>query len=209
MTGDSWPGTGSPDQDARPELRVSHADRDRAVETLTAAAGEGRLAAAELDDRVGAALSARTRGELAALTADLPPSGVERQIKDLIRIDQRFGDVTRTGPWVVPRRMEIKLTAGDVKLDFTRALIIQDTVRIDVDLGLGGDLTLVTKPGIVVDTDDLTGRLGEVKVPLPADPHVPVILRVELVGRVRGGSVVARFPRRTFLQWLRRKPRPY
>jgi hypothetical protein len=105
--------------------------------------------------------------------------------------------------------LEIKLTAGDVKLDFTRALIIQDTVRIDVDLGLGRDLTLVTKPGIVVDTDDLTGRLGEVKVPLPADPHVPVILRVELVGRVRGGSVVARFPRRTFWQWLSRKPRPY
>jgi len=40
------------DQAAQPELRVSHADRDRAVETLTAAASEGRLAAAELDDRV-------------------------------------------------------------------------------------------------------------------------------------------------------------
>jgi hypothetical protein len=209
MTGDSLPGSGSPDQGARPELRVSYADRDRVVETLTAAASEGRLAPAELDDRIEAALSARTRGELTALTADLPPSGVERQAKDLIRIDQRFGDATRTGPWVVPRRMEIKLAAGDVKLDFTRALILQDTLRIDVDLGLGGDLTLVTRPGIVVDTDGLTGRLGEVKVPPPADPHVPVILRVELVGRVRGGGVVARFPKRTFVQWLLRKPRPY
>lgn len=60
----------------------------------------------------------------------LPPSGIERQAKDLIRIDQRFGDVTRTGPWVVPRRMEIKLAAGDVKLDFTRALITQDSLRM-------------------------------------------------------------------------------
>jgi hypothetical protein len=135
------------------------------------------------------------------LTADLPPTGIERQAKDLIRIDQRFGDVTRAGQWVVPRRMEIKLTAGDVTLDFTKALIIRDTVRIDVDLGLGGDLTLVTKPGIVVDTDGLTGRLGDVKVPPAADPHVPVILRVELVGRIRGGGVVARFPKGTFLQW--------
>jgi hypothetical protein len=143
------------------------------------------------------------------LTVDLPPGGIERQAKDLIRIDQRFGDVTRTGRWVVPRRMEIKLAAGDVKLDFTRALITQDTLRIDVDLGLGGDLTLITRPGIVVDTDGLTGRLGEVKVRPSADAHSPVILRVELVGRVRGGGVVARFPKRTFWQWLRRRPRPY
>ncbi len=162
-----------------------------------------------LDDRVEAALSARTRGELAVLTVDLPPTGIERQAKDLIRIDQRFGDVKRAGQWVVPRRMEIKLTAGDVTLDFTKAVIIRDTVRIDVDLGIGGDLTLVTRPGIVIDTDGLTGRLGDVKVPPAADPRVPVSLRVELAGRIRGGGIVARFPRRTFLQWLLRKPRPY
>ena len=105
--------------------------------------------------------------------------------------------------------MEIKLTAGDVTLDFTRALIVRDTVHIDVDLGLGGDLTLVTRPGIVVDTDGLTGRLADVKVPPAADPRVPVVLRVELAGRVRGGDMVVRFPRRTFRQWLLRQPRPY
>jgi hypothetical protein len=209
MTNGSASESGAPDQAAQPELRVSHADRDRAVETLTAAASEGRLAAAELDDRVEAALSARTRSELTALTADLPPSGIERQAKDLIRIDQRFGDMKRTGQWVVPRRMEVKLTASDVTLDFTRALIVQDTVSIEVDLGLGGDLTLVTRPGIVVDTDGLTGRLGDVKVPPAADPRVPVALRIKLVGRIRGGGIVARFPRRTFMQWLTRKPRPY
>jgi hypothetical protein len=156
-----------------------------------------------------AALSARTRSELAVLTADLPPNRIQLQAKDLVRIDQRFGDVTRTGRWVVPRRMEIRLTAGDVKLDFTEAVISQDTLHIDVDLGIGGDLTLVTRPGIVVDTDGLTGRLSEVKVHPVTDPHAPVTLRVELVGRVRGGGVVARLPRRTFRQWLLRKPRPY
>jgi hypothetical protein len=209
MTDGSALPDGLPDRQAQPELRVSHADRDRVVDALTAAASEGRLAAAELEDRVEAALSAQTRGELVGLTADLPPSGVERQAKDVIRIDQRLGDMTRAGHWVVPRRMEIKLTAGDVKLDFTRAVIVQDTVRIDVELGLGGDLTLITRPGIVVDTDGLTGRLGDVKVPPAADPHAPVTLRVELAGRIRGGGIVARYPRRTFWQWLRRQPRPY
>ncbi|WP_369367711.1 DUF1707 domain-containing protein [Streptomyces sp. CG4] len=53
-------------------LRASHADRDRVVEALAAAAGEGRLTHEELDERVTAALSARSLGQLAVLTADLP-----------------------------------------------------------------------------------------------------------------------------------------
>ena len=209
MTGKSSLAGDAHEPGAAPELRASHADRDRVAEILGAAAADGRLTAAELDERLEAALSARTGGELAALTADLPPSGVQRQAKDMVRIDQRFGDVTRSGRWVVPRRMEIRLTAGDVKLDFTEALITQDTLHIDVDLGIGGDLTLVTRPGILVDTDGLTGKLGEVKVRHATDPRAPVALRVELAGRIRGGGIVARLPRRTFWQWLLRKPRPY
>jgi Domain of unknown function (DUF1707) len=56
MANGSMPGSGSPEREARPELRVSHADRDRVVETLTATASDGLLAADELDDRVEAAL---------------------------------------------------------------------------------------------------------------------------------------------------------
>jgi hypothetical protein len=209
MTGKSSPAGDSHEPGVEPERRASHADRDRVVEILGAAAADGRLTAAELDERLEAALSARTSSQLAVLTADLPPSGIQRQAKDLVRIAQRFGDVTRTGRWVVPRRMEIRLTAGDVKLDFTEALITQDTLHIDVDLGIGGDLTLVTRPGILVDTDGLTGKLGEVKVRHVTDPRAPVTLRVELAGRIRGGGIVARLPRRTFVQWLLRKPRPY
>ena len=105
--------------------------------------------------------------------------------------------------------MEVKLTAGDVKLDFTEALIVQDSVRIDVELGVGGDLTLITRPGIVVEPDGLTGRLSDVKVPPAQDPTAPVHLRIELHGRVRGGEIKVRYPRRNFWAWLLRKPRPY
>ena len=62
----------SPDHDVTPPLRASHADRDQAVEILCAAAGDGRLSAAELDERLDAALTAHTLSELATLTADLP-----------------------------------------------------------------------------------------------------------------------------------------
>ncbi len=56
-------------------MRASDADRDRVVEQLRIAAGEGRLEATELEERVGAALAARTAEELEPLTADLPARG--------------------------------------------------------------------------------------------------------------------------------------
>ena len=55
--------------DDRPGLRASHADRDRVVDALRVAGGDGRLSAEELDTRLESALSARTLGELAELTA--------------------------------------------------------------------------------------------------------------------------------------------
>lgn len=70
-----------------PELRASHADRDRVVDVLRIAAGDGRLTADELDERLEAALSARTLSELTTLTADLPPvsatvGGTGAEVKD-------------------------------------------------------------------------------------------------------------------------------
>ena len=53
-------------------LRLSDADRDRAVAELSEHFQAGRLAADELDDRVGQALQARTAADLAPLFADLP-----------------------------------------------------------------------------------------------------------------------------------------
>jgi Domain of unknown function (DUF1707) len=53
-------------------LRAADTDRDAVVERLREAAGEGRLESEELEQRVEAALRARTYGELAWRVADLP-----------------------------------------------------------------------------------------------------------------------------------------
>ena len=53
-------------------MRAASADRERAVDVLTAGFAEGRLTQDEYNDRMGRAYAARTYGELAALTADLP-----------------------------------------------------------------------------------------------------------------------------------------
>ena len=56
----------------RSQLRASHAEREQVIGLLKAAFVQGRLAMDEFDLRVGWALTSRTRGELAALTADIP-----------------------------------------------------------------------------------------------------------------------------------------
>jgi len=92
MTGDGLPAAPGPGGGAKPELRASDEDRERVVERLRVAAGDGRLTAAELDERLGAALTARTSRELAALTADLPEAGgIAARAKDVVRLDYKAG----------------------------------------------------------------------------------------------------------------------
>ncbi len=55
-----------------PNMRAASTDRERTVDVLKAGFAEGRLTQDEYNDRMGRAYAARTYGELAALTADLP-----------------------------------------------------------------------------------------------------------------------------------------
>jgi uncharacterized protein DUF1707 len=63
-----------------PRLRASDADRERVVFTLQTAVSEGRLTLEEFDQRVASVYAAKTHGELAAATSDLPvaPAGLGR-----------------------------------------------------------------------------------------------------------------------------------
>ena len=57
---------------SRGQLRASHADREYVVDRLKAAFTQGRLTKDEFDLRIGQALAARSCGELATVTADIP-----------------------------------------------------------------------------------------------------------------------------------------
>lgn len=63
------------DSAASAHLRVSDAERAAVADRLARHYGDGRLDQAELDDRLGRAMSARTRADLDALLADLPDAG--------------------------------------------------------------------------------------------------------------------------------------
>jgi hypothetical protein len=57
------------------QLRVSDAERQAVADRLAQHFSEGRLDQAELDERVGRAMSARTRADLSGLLHDLPDTG--------------------------------------------------------------------------------------------------------------------------------------
>jgi Domain of unknown function (DUF1707) len=212
----------------RGALRVSHEDRDQVAEALRVAAGDGRLTGDELDERLGLALTARTYDDLAALITDLPaagsalatvsgallpgplaPGGVApAPAKELMKIHCSSGSSERVGRWTLPARMDLKVTSGHITVDFTEAVITQQTLHVDAEVR-SGHITLITKPGIAVDLDDVSVRSGHVKVRAPWGGSVPVFLRVTVAGTCGSGHILARPPRRSFWQWLRRTPGRY
>lgn len=198
----------------RPEMRVSHADRDRVAEALQIAAGDGRLTLDELDERLGKALTARTGSELEVLVRDLPAIAsagglAPAEAKDLVSIDVTSGNAHRQGRWVVPRAMNLKVRSGNIKIDLTEAVISQPVLKIQADVR-SGNITIVTRPGIEVLMDEVSVRSGNTKVRVPrSEPPVATYLRVEVSGSVGSGNITARPPLRGFLDWLRRRPYRY
>lgn len=195
------------------ELRASHADRDLIAEQLRIAAGDGRLTMEELDERLEKALSARTGSELALLVTDLPAlasvSGaglaMPAKAKELVELEVSSGSMAREGHWVVPRAMNVRVGSGSVKLDLTEAVVSGPVLEIQATVR-SGSLTIITKPGIEVVVDEVSLSSGSAKVRQPKGvAPTPTVLRVEVSGSVRSGSITARPPRRSFMDWLLRK----
>jgi hypothetical protein len=77
------------------QLRVGDDDRERVVGALHRHAQAGRLDPVELDERVEKALTARTFGELEALTRDLPketaPAAVVARRTEMAKLREHVG----------------------------------------------------------------------------------------------------------------------
>ena len=198
------------DPPSSPAQRASDADRDRVIELLRAAVADGRLEPAEFDERLDAALAARTIDALAPLTADLiaapgsdgaltPPLArtPAEPGAELLTINGRHGSVRRDGRWTLPHRLALRTAWCDVMLDLTSAvrsgpeLIIELRVR-------GGDVELVLAPGMVVDANELAVRHTRLAISRDAGDNTPETLCVRLAGRMRHGRISTRWraPRR-------------
>lgn len=168
-------------------MRASHEDRDRVVDALRVAGGDGRLSAEELDTRLESALSARTLGELAGLTADLPIAPAAR---DLLVVEQDGGRYVQEGRWSVPARIRLRASTCRVTLDFTRAVITSNVLRIDTAMA-DSKLFIVGSPGIVINNDGLTLTYSKLKLHAKDDVAHPR-LRIELAGTLIHSKIIER-----------------
>jgi hypothetical protein len=198
-------------------LRVSHEDRDQVAEQLRVAAGDGRLTADELDERLETALTARTYGELEGLLSDLPavPGGGPApapEAKELVELTVEHGTIQRRGHWVVPRRLVVEARHGNVSIDFSDAVISHPILDLFVSVR-HGNVVLIVPPDVVVDVDSVTSGHGHIQQRVRREPGDPVTLRITASGSMRHGNLVIRGPRasrtrRGFWDWLLRRQPP-
>lgn len=189
------------DPPSSPALRASDTDRDRIIELLRAAVADGRLDPVEFDERLDAALAARTVDALTPLITDLiavpgggalPPPPAE-----LLTIREKHGSVRRDGRWTLPRRLVLRTAWCDVMLDLTSAVRSAPELVIELQVR-GGNVDLVLAPGMVVDANELSVRHSALAISRTAGDDTPETLYVRVVGRMRHGRLDTRWqaPRR-------------
>jgi Domain of unknown function (DUF1707) len=146
-------------------IRVSDRDRDDVVQVLQAAFAEGRLDDDEFDERMRAALTARTSTDLEALTADLPsapprPAGAAQAASVAAAAGPTPGrfaiahknSVRRGGRWRVPERFTAVVVRGSGWLDLRAAeLTAQSTTLVAVAYRSRIDVLL--PPGVRVELE--------------------------------------------------------
>jgi hypothetical protein len=159
-----------------PALRVSDRERDETAQRLQAAFAEGRLDDDEFDERMRAALTARTETDLEKLTLDLPAGGpTPVRAPATAGRPGRFAlayksSVRRGGRWRVPERFTSVIYKGGGWLDLraaeltgpvTTVLAVAYKSRIDILVPVGVRIELdgfgVSKGWS--EQEDLEGRL--------------------------------------------------
>ncbi|MDK1476580.1 DUF1707 domain-containing protein [Streptomyces sp. 549] len=173
--------------DARAEVRpgdvlASDADRDRVAQILRDAFAEGRLDADEHAERLDAAYSARTNGQLEPLLRDLPagrrrPQPVLPQppgeTTNLVAV---FSGSTRRGRWRTGRRINAFACFGGVDIDLTEAFFDQREIVVQVTAIFGGvDIVVPENVGVRGSGAGVFGGF-DVEHEEASDPDAPVIV---------------------------------
>ncbi|MDR6978551.1 hypothetical protein J2X68_005277 [Streptomyces sp. 3330] len=191
MTDDAAPGL--------PDLRASDADRERVAEVLRDALAEGRLDMTEFEERLEETYKARTYGELAPITRDLPVAGVTPPAVVSLhkepaaegswagRIVGGEGSSTwavavlsgfqRRGRWTVPRRFTCFAFWGGGEIDLREADFAAGEVEINCVAIMGG-VQITVPPGVevVVRGIGVMGGFDQRETGVPGDPGAPRVV---------------------------------
>ena len=190
-------------------LRVSDAERDQTLRVLGDHAAVGRLTLDELEERSSRALAAKTRGELATLTGDLPlekdqdrpataggrsgypaPTLARKPVRWMVAIlsgSQRRGRFRAVGSI-----NSVSVMGGD-EIDLREAEIEGGELTLNLWALMGG-ATLYIPDSVELDVGgfSLLGGNTEIGSERPPRPGAPVIrLRT---WNLMGGATIYRVP---------------
>ncbi|MFI5965335.1 DUF1707 domain-containing protein [Streptomyces asoensis] len=181
-----------------PDLRASDADRERVAEVLRDALAEGRLDMAEFEERLEETYKARTYGELAPITRDLPAAGVTSPSVSLAKEPPEDGSwagrivggegssawavavmsgFQRRGRWTVPRRFTCVAFWGGGEIDLREADFSAGEVEINCVAIMGG-VQIVVPPGVevVVRGVGVMGGFDQRETGVRGDPGAPRVV---------------------------------
>jgi Domain of unknown function (DUF1707) len=193
--------------DRTPAVRASDRERDVVVQRVQQAFAEGRLDDTEFDERMRAALTARTRGDLDVLLTDLPaettapgpapatagrgPGRVAVALKSSVR---------RGGRWRVPERYTAVVYKGSGWLDL-RAAELSGPVTTFLAVAYKSRVTILVPPGVRVEMTGFGVTQGadeeDPGYRLPADAPVIHVRGVAYKGTV---EITTRPPERSALR---------
>ncbi|MFA1539006.1 DUF1707 SHOCT-like domain-containing protein [Actinomadura monticuli] len=175
---------------AAPDMRAGDADRERVAQVLRDAAGDGRLTLAELDERLDAVYAAKTYGELAPLTRDLPAAGTSAPPVPLTGADWRpvegapswkvgigvMSGFRRSGVWNVPRKFTAFAFWGGGKIDLRDARFSDQQVTIR-SLAIMGGFEIIVPDDITVHVKGI-GIMGgfDQRASGPGVPGSPTVV---------------------------------
>ncbi|NRQ39899.1 DUF1707 and DUF2154 domain-containing protein [Nonomuraea sp. NN258] len=168
-------------------MRASDADRDRVAAVLGEALANGRLTSVEHADRLEAAYTAKTVGELVPLTRDLPavsvtssPASIEQQT-----VSATFSKVVKKGRWIASRHTHLQATFGALIVDLSDAVLPGREITLSVNSYMGKLIIRVPDSAQVID--EVGALFAKRQVSGGAGGDGPVI---RVVGRVTFGKVI-------------------
>ena len=176
--------------DTQLELRASDADRDRTAAVLSSGLATGRLTSTEHAERLDAAYAAKTLGELALLTRDLPAEDAADTglgVADRAEVAARFSKVIRSGRWVAGRRTRLTAHFGALIVNLADAVLPGREITLEIDAFCGKLILTVPEGAQVLDEGGaLFAKRAVYDRKGGGDPDGPVI---RLVGDARFSKV--------------------
>jgi hypothetical protein len=174
----------------RLDLRASDTERDATAAVLASALAAGRLTTTEHAERLDAVYAAKTRGELAPLTRDLPDedsAGASTATAGRAFVVARFSKVIRSGRWVAGRHTRLTARFGALIVNLADAVLPGREITLEIDAFCGKLIVIVPAGAHVVDEGGaLFAKRAIYGRPDPAAADGPVI---RLVGDARFSKV--------------------